>query len=92
MGVVRVLPKGQITMPKAVRERLGIEVGDDLLVEVVGEREARVIVLPRPTSLKDLRRLVKPRRPPGRGEGSTGHPRGAPGTGRAVASVPPTTG
>ncbi len=63
MGVVRVLPKGQITMPKAVRERLGIEVGDDLLVEAVSEREARIIVLPRPTSLKDLRGLVKPRRP-----------------------------
>ncbi|WP_324718145.1 AbrB/MazE/SpoVT family DNA-binding domain-containing protein [Carboxydochorda subterranea] len=63
MGVVRVLPKGQITMPKAVRERLGIEVGDDLLVEAVSEREARIIVLPRPTSLKDLRGLVKPRHP-----------------------------
>ena len=63
MGVVKVLPKGQITMPKAVRERLGIEVGDDLLVEAVSEREARIIVLPRPTSLKDLRGLVKPRRP-----------------------------
>ena len=63
MGVVRVLPKGQITMPKGVRERLGIEVGDDLLVEVVGEREARIIVLPRPTSLKNLRGLVKPRHP-----------------------------
>ena len=63
MGVVRVLPKGRITMPKAIRERLGIEVGDDLLLEVVGEREARIIVLPRPTSLKDLRGLVHPRRP-----------------------------
>ena len=63
LGVVRMLPKGQITMPKAVRERLGIEVGDDLLVEAVSEREARIMVLPRPTSLNGLRGLVKPRHP-----------------------------
>jgi len=31
--VVKVLPKGQITLPKKVREELGIEEGDVLILE-----------------------------------------------------------
>ena len=33
MPVVKVLPKGQITLPKKVREKLGIKVGDALVLE-----------------------------------------------------------
>jgi AbrB family looped-hinge helix DNA binding protein len=33
MQAVKVLPKGQITLPKNVRKRLTIEVGDTLLLE-----------------------------------------------------------
>ncbi len=37
MLAVKVLPKGQITLPKEVRQRLHIEVGDTLLMEADGE-------------------------------------------------------
>ncbi len=33
MPTVKVLPKGQITLPKQVRERFGIRVGDALVLE-----------------------------------------------------------
>jgi AbrB family looped-hinge helix DNA binding protein len=33
MQAVKVLPKGQITLPKNVRKRLTIEVGDTLILE-----------------------------------------------------------
>jgi len=33
MQAVKVLPKGQITLPKKVREKLGIKVGDALVLE-----------------------------------------------------------
>ncbi len=33
MPAVKVLPKGQITLPKKVREKLGIHVGDALVLE-----------------------------------------------------------
>jgi len=33
MQAVKVLPKGQITLPKKIREKLGIKVGDALLLE-----------------------------------------------------------
>jgi AbrB family looped-hinge helix DNA binding protein len=33
MQAIKVLPKGQITLPKNVRERLGIDVGDPLILE-----------------------------------------------------------
>ena len=36
MKVVKVLPKGQITLPKEVREDLRLAVGDTLLVEEYG--------------------------------------------------------
>jgi AbrB family looped-hinge helix DNA binding protein len=38
---VRVGPKGQVVLPKAVRDRLGIRPGDEVVVEEVGG-EARV--------------------------------------------------
>jgi AbrB family looped-hinge helix DNA binding protein len=33
MPAIKVLPKGQITLPKKVREHLGIHVGDALVIE-----------------------------------------------------------
>ena len=38
MPVVKVLPKGQITLPRKIRERLGIQVGDALLLEETAEK------------------------------------------------------
>ncbi|HAK87637.1 MAG: hypothetical protein A2X55_08940 [Nitrospirae bacterium GWB2_47_37] len=35
MHAVKVLPKGQITLPKNVRKKLGIDVGDALVLEDV---------------------------------------------------------
>ena len=41
MQAVRVLPKWQITIPKGVREKLKIRVGDTIVVE---EREGEIIL------------------------------------------------
>ena len=38
MLAVKVLPKGQITLPKEVRQKLNIQVGDTLLMDSVGEQ------------------------------------------------------
>jgi len=41
MQAVRVLPKWQITIPKGVREKLKIRVGDTIVVE---EREGEIVL------------------------------------------------
>ena len=41
MPTVKVLPKGQITLPRQVRKKLNIGVGDRLLIE---EEEERVVL------------------------------------------------
>ncbi|MGH2910051.1 MAG: AbrB/MazE/SpoVT family DNA-binding domain-containing protein [Solirubrobacteraceae bacterium] len=41
MSVARIYKKGQITIPKAVREAAGIEVGDRVVVEA---REHEIVV------------------------------------------------
>jgi AbrB family looped-hinge helix DNA binding protein len=41
MQAVKVLPRGQITLPKSVRKRLTIEIGDTLILE---EKEDQVIL------------------------------------------------
>ena len=38
MHTVKVLPKGQITLPKEVRLKLHIQVGDTLLMDAEGEQ------------------------------------------------------
>lgn len=38
MFSVKVLPKGQITLPKEIRQKLHIQVGDTLLMDVDGEQ------------------------------------------------------
>jgi AbrB family looped-hinge helix DNA binding protein len=62
MPLVRVLAKGQLTLPKAVRDRLGIDVGDQVLIEVIDRREARLRVLPKRTTLREIGGLVRARR------------------------------
>ena len=37
-ATARVTSKGQVTLPKAVRQALGIRTGDDLLFRVEGDR------------------------------------------------------
>ena len=41
MCEVKVLPKGQITLPKSVRKKLNIDVGDPLLLE---EKDDEIIL------------------------------------------------
>ncbi|MHB1012648.1 MAG: AbrB/MazE/SpoVT family DNA-binding domain-containing protein [Desulfobacteria bacterium] len=38
MQAVKVLPKGQITLPKEIRQMLGIREGDTLLMDTDGSR------------------------------------------------------
>jgi len=41
MQAVKVLPKGQITLPKSIRQHLGINVGDALVIE---EEKGRIVI------------------------------------------------
>lgn len=41
MQAVKVLPKGQITLPKKIRQHLGINIGDAL---VINEEKDRIII------------------------------------------------
>jgi len=41
MLAIKVLPKGQITLPKKIREHLHINVGDALIIE---EEEDRIVI------------------------------------------------
>lgn len=45
MAKARITSKGQITVPKTIRDRLGVRPGDDLIFDVRGNR---VIVTPQP--------------------------------------------
>jgi len=36
MQMVKILPKGQITLPKKIRESLGVHEGDSLIIEKTG--------------------------------------------------------
>jgi AbrB family looped-hinge helix DNA binding protein len=51
---VKVLPKGQITLPKSVRDKLSIKVGDTLLIE----ERASDIVVSRGKTLLDFRGVL----------------------------------
>jgi len=41
MQAVKVLPKGQITLPKKIRQHLGINIGDALVIE---EEKDRIVI------------------------------------------------
>ncbi len=53
--VVKVLPKGQITLPKSVREDLGIEEGDVLILEKKEDK----IELKKAKTIKDFYGFLK---------------------------------
>lgn len=59
VAVVKVLQRGQLTLPKAIRDRVGLAEGDDLLVYVNGEGQIVLNPLPRPRSLRELSDLIK---------------------------------
>ena len=46
MTIVKTLAKGQVVIPKPIRDRLGIKVGSRLWVQV---KEGRVVLKPIPT-------------------------------------------
>ena len=50
MEKVKVTRKYQVTIPKEIRERIGVNIGDELLVN----RSGRRIVLEKPVDLEDL--------------------------------------
>lgn len=63
MAVVRVLQRGQVTLPAAIREHTGLAEGDELLCYVNDAGEIVLQPLPRPTSVWDLVGAAKPVRP-----------------------------
>ncbi len=65
MTTVKVGPKGQVVIPKAVREEVGIRPGDEVAVDAV-DGEARVRRRVGATGLLGL--LADPRGPQGMGE------------------------
>jgi len=62
MALGKVMARGQITLPRDVRQRAHIEPGDVLNIEVVGPGEVRVTVLPN-LGPRDLRARYPIERP-----------------------------
>lgn len=58
MGRSTLTSKGQITLPKDVREHLGVEAGDRLNFEI---RDGIVIVEPETIDIRALRGVIKKR-------------------------------
>jgi antitoxin PrlF len=65
MGLVTITSKGQMTLPKQIRDELQIQPGDQCYVWVRG---GDIVVMPKNKSFKDLAGLLG--KPP-RGAGST---------------------
>ncbi len=63
MRTVKLLPRGQLTLPKAVREEAGLSEGDDLVVYVAGKGRIVLETLPPPGSLEELIGTVQPVKP-----------------------------
>ena len=63
MAAATVTSKGQITIPKEVRERLGLEPGDRVVFVVQSDRD--VVLKPAKTDVRELRGMLyrKGRRP-----------------------------
>ena len=55
MPIARVLPRGQVTLPRDVRRAAGIKPGDALDIQVIGPGRVRFVVLPQlsPRQLRD---------------------------------------
>ncbi len=60
MPSATITSKGQITIPKAVREELGLRVGDRVAFRILDD--GRVIVEPETIDLRELRGVLRPRR------------------------------
>ncbi len=54
MPLVRVQTKGQITVPRSMREAMGIETGTELVCVQTGPRVFECRVMPKPMSLRDF--------------------------------------
>ena len=52
MATAKITSKGQVTIPKSVREHLGLQQGDRIDFEIVGD--ARVVVRPVRRSVEDV--------------------------------------
>lgn len=60
MASSRITSKGQVTVPKAIRETLGVEPGDRIAFRV--QDDGRVVVEPETVDLRTLRGVLRPRR------------------------------
>ena len=60
----RINQQGRIVIPKECRAEAGINAGDDLLIEVIGEGELRLRT--RSRALKEAQAIVAPYLPKGR--------------------------
>lgn len=60
--VVKLSSKGQVTIPKQVRESLSLKAGDEMLIEAFGN-DARIIPLRR-VPLSELKGIFKSDKPP----------------------------
>ncbi len=61
MLISRVTSKGQTTIPKEIRDRLGIKPGDTVAFVVKGET---AVIVPIRGTLRDLRGSIRPRKVP----------------------------
>ena len=68
MAIAKILQRGQVTLAKAIRERVGLAEGDEVLVYVNGDGEIVLSPLPRPRSLKELGNILAVDRLPEKGE------------------------
>lgn len=62
MGTTKVLRNGQITVPKDIRDAIGLEDGSTVLVRVTGQRQATITVLP-PAGIAEVYGSLPPRDP-----------------------------
>jgi antitoxin PrlF len=60
MPSATITSKGQITIPKAVRDELGLRVGDRVAFRMLDG--GQVVVEPETVDLRDLKGILKPRR------------------------------
>lgn len=63
MPVVKLLQRGQLTLPKAVRDEAGVAEGDDLVVYVSGKGRVVLEVLPRTGGLEEIIGIAQPVKP-----------------------------
>lgn len=57
MAIVKTLAKGQVVIPKPMRDQLGIKVGSQLLVQVIGQD---IVMKPLPKDpVRALRGMLK---------------------------------